>query len=269
MRIGVHLGDIYFFENDALGEGINIAARLQSLARPGSICFSQDVYNLVLNKIEFRAEKLGKVSLKNITKEIHAYEITTPNVEFDPEHDKPRPGYKPGAYLDDETEGDIPVGGMSSSAGPFSSRVPVAADRTVPAQSPAAPASTTPAASAARPPPPPTRRGHATQLHRGRLAQPSHRDRRAILQDTKGMGRRMTVDEALERYSFYGVEAEEVIATMADQGLLVKREKAPPPPEPPRRLPSSRHSPPMALASSTRARLSRISMPQCTASSAR
>ena len=84
VRIGVHLGDIYFFENDALGEGINIAARLQSLARPGCICFSQDVYNLVLNKIEFRAEKLGKVSLKNITKEIHAYEITTPNVEFDP-----------------------------------------------------------------------------------------------------------------------------------------------------------------------------------------
>ena len=108
VRIGVHLGDIYFFENDALGEGINIAARLQSLARPGSICFSQDVYNLVLNKIEFRAEKLGKVSLKNITKEIHAYEITTPNVEFDPEHDKPRPGYKPGAYLDDETRAIYP-----------------------------------------------------------------------------------------------------------------------------------------------------------------
>ncbi|HRY73869.1 MAG TPA: adenylate/guanylate cyclase domain-containing protein, partial [Spirochaetia bacterium] len=110
VRIGVHLGDIYFFENDALGEGINIAARLQSLARPGCICFSQDVYNLVLNKLEFRAEKLGKVSLKNITKEIHAYEITSPNVEFDPNRDKPRPGYKPGSYLEGEREPELPVG---------------------------------------------------------------------------------------------------------------------------------------------------------------
>jgi class 3 adenylate cyclase len=85
MRIGLHLGDIYFYENDALGEGINIAARLQSFAKPGCICFSQDVFNQVLNKIDFHAEKLGRVSLKNITKEIHAYEIETKNVEFDHE----------------------------------------------------------------------------------------------------------------------------------------------------------------------------------------
>ncbi len=84
VRIGLHLGDIYFYENDALGEGINIASRLQSIAHPGCICMSQDVYNMVLNKVDFAAEKLGRVSLKNITKEIHAYEIATPNVEFDP-----------------------------------------------------------------------------------------------------------------------------------------------------------------------------------------
>ena len=84
VRIGLHMGDIYFYENDALGEGINIASRLQSAAHPGCICMSQDVYNMVLNKVDFTAEKLGRVSLKNITKEIHAFEITTPNVEFDP-----------------------------------------------------------------------------------------------------------------------------------------------------------------------------------------
>ena len=190
VRIGVHLGDIYFYENDALGEGINIAARLQSLARPGCICFSQDVYNLVLNKIEFRAEKLGKVSLKNITKEIHAYEITTPNVEFDPDKDRPRPGYKPGSYLDAQAESAIPVGGMTSSTGPLSSRTPPSA--------------------------------------------PLSEIRKAILQDIKAMGRRMSVDEALERYSLYGVEAKEVIAAMAEQGLLVRRPRAPTPPEPPR-----------------------------------
>lgn len=94
VRIGLHIGDIYFYENDALGEGINIAARLQSIAHPGCICMSQHLYNLVLNKVDFAAEKLGKVSLKNITKEIHAYEIVTPNVEFDPNRDA-RPVLKP------------------------------------------------------------------------------------------------------------------------------------------------------------------------------
>lgn len=50
------------------------------------------MYNQVLNKLDFRAEKLGKVSLKNISKEIHAYEILSPNIEFDPNKDRPRPG---------------------------------------------------------------------------------------------------------------------------------------------------------------------------------
>ena len=183
VRIGVHLGDIYFYENDALGEGINIAARLQSLARPGCICFSQDVYNLVLNKIEFHAQKLGKVSLKNITKEIHAYEITTPNVEFDPNKDKPRPGYTPGSYKDGEEDG---VEEKATEASPQ-------------------------AAGSHAPDGAPT--GGAELLAR---------IRREILEETKALGRRMTVAEAKDKYGHYGVEAEEVIATMADQSLLVK-----------------------------------------------
>jgi Adenylate cyclase, family 3 (some proteins contain HAMP domain) len=173
VRIGLHLGDIYFFENDALGEGINIAARLQSFAKPGCICFSQDVYNIVLNKIEFNAQKLGKVSLKNITKEIHAYEIKTPNVEFDPDRDKPRPGYTPSSYKDED----------------------------------AAPAAAAPATAKAAAETPPELLG---------------RIRREILEETKELGRRMSVAEARGKYSQYGVEADEVIATMAEQGLLIR-----------------------------------------------
>lgn len=75
LRIGVHLGDIYFFETDALGEGINIASRLQSLAKPGRICISKEVYNMVSNKIDTRVIPIGKVDLKNITRDIYAYEI--------------------------------------------------------------------------------------------------------------------------------------------------------------------------------------------------
>ena len=212
VRIGVHLGDIYFFENDALGEGINIAARLQSLARPGCICFSQDVYNLVLNKIEFRAEKLGKVSLKNITKEIHAYEITTPNVEFDPNRDKPRPGYTPGSYLD-EAEVEIPVGGVASSQMPASSR-----QAPPPPEPPrAAPESIAPKAAE------PTKKAESARDKGLGGSNLLTEIRRAILADIKAMGRRMTVDEAREKYGFYGVEATEVIAAMADQGILARQ----------------------------------------------
>jgi hypothetical protein len=54
--------------------------------------------------------------------------------------------------------------------------------------------------------------------------------RRAILQDTKAMGRRMSVDEALSRYRFYGAEAEEVIVAMAEEGLLTRSDSARRPP---------------------------------------
>ncbi len=75
LRIGVHLGDIYFYENDALGEGINIASRLQSLTKPGHITISREVYSQVSGKIPMRVESMGQVHLKNITREVHAYEI--------------------------------------------------------------------------------------------------------------------------------------------------------------------------------------------------
>lgn len=75
LRVGVHLGDIYFYENDALGEGINIASRLQGLTKPGHITISREVYSQVSGRIAMRVESLGQVHLKNITREVHAYEI--------------------------------------------------------------------------------------------------------------------------------------------------------------------------------------------------
>lgn len=77
IRIGIHLGDIWFFENDALGDGINIASRLQSLSEPGKLCISSDVHNQILNKIDVDMISLGRVKLKNISKEIYAYEISS------------------------------------------------------------------------------------------------------------------------------------------------------------------------------------------------
>ncbi|MBN1412329.1 MAG: adenylate/guanylate cyclase domain-containing protein [Spirochaetales bacterium] len=81
IRIGIHLGDIRFFEKDAIGEGINIASRLQALAAPGSICISEEVYNSVSNKVEANIVRLGQVNLKNITKPVIAYEISINEID--------------------------------------------------------------------------------------------------------------------------------------------------------------------------------------------
>lgn len=75
LRIGVHLGDIHFLDDDAVGDGVTVVTRLQSVARPGRICISQDVYHLVSNKVPFTISHLGKVKLRDVSRELDAYEI--------------------------------------------------------------------------------------------------------------------------------------------------------------------------------------------------
>lgn len=84
LRVGIHLGDTYFYENDALGEGVNIANGLQAAARPGCICMSQDVYKLVLGKVDFSADALGPVRIGSSDKKVDAYEVASPNLQFLP-----------------------------------------------------------------------------------------------------------------------------------------------------------------------------------------
>ncbi len=74
-RMGIHLGDIFISESDAMGDGVNIAARLQSEAEPGGICISQTVYDVIKNKLAIRAVALGPRELKNIREAIYAYRI--------------------------------------------------------------------------------------------------------------------------------------------------------------------------------------------------
>ena len=74
-RMGIHLGDIFISESDAMGDGVNIAARLQAEAEPGGICISQTVYDVVKNKLAIRAVSIGPRELKNIRDAIYAYRI--------------------------------------------------------------------------------------------------------------------------------------------------------------------------------------------------
>ena len=73
IRIGVHYGDVLLREGSAFGDAINIAARLQTLAKPGAICMSDGVYRQVRNKFDEKFVDLGFQKLKNISEPVRAY----------------------------------------------------------------------------------------------------------------------------------------------------------------------------------------------------
>ena len=77
LRVGVNLGDIIVEGSDIFGDGVNIAARLESLAEPGGICISGPVYNAVGNKLPVSFEDLGAKEVKNIATPIHVYRVLT------------------------------------------------------------------------------------------------------------------------------------------------------------------------------------------------
>lgn len=72
-RIGVNLGEVIFDRNDIYGDGVNVAARLESLAVPGGICISESVHSAVGNKLPIEYVFLGEQPVKNIDKPVRAY----------------------------------------------------------------------------------------------------------------------------------------------------------------------------------------------------
>ncbi len=93
LRIGVNLGDVMVEGGDLYGDGVNIAARLEALAEPGSVLISGTAYDYVRNKVKTGFEDLGAQSLKNITEPVRTYRVTgTPDVAVaapKPASDKP------------------------------------------------------------------------------------------------------------------------------------------------------------------------------------
>lgn len=76
LRIGVNLGDVVESGDDLMGDAVNVAARLESIARPGGICVSAAVYEQIEGKLTLGAEDLGEQHVKNIPRAIHAYRLT-------------------------------------------------------------------------------------------------------------------------------------------------------------------------------------------------
>ncbi len=76
LRIGIHLGDVLFTDDNAWGDGVNIASRIHALAVPGSICVSATVYDEIRNKPGMVAKNLGQKHLKNVSRPISVYVLS-------------------------------------------------------------------------------------------------------------------------------------------------------------------------------------------------
>jgi adenylate cyclase len=78
IRIGIHLGDIVDSEKDAHGNGVNIAARIEPFAIPGSIAISQSVFEQVRGHVNLPIRKVGRLALKNIEAPPEVYRVVLP-----------------------------------------------------------------------------------------------------------------------------------------------------------------------------------------------
>lgn len=75
-RIGIHLGDVMIDGSDLLGEGVNLASRLESMAEPGGVLISQQVYDQVQHKLSIGFEYLGEKRPKNFSGDVSVYRLS-------------------------------------------------------------------------------------------------------------------------------------------------------------------------------------------------
>ena len=85
IRIGIHLGDIVILNNDILGDGVNVAARIEPLAQPGGICLTDVVYQSVKSKLDINPKRIDEVDLKHIDDKYTIYKL--PNISNDKEEE--------------------------------------------------------------------------------------------------------------------------------------------------------------------------------------
>jgi TolB-like protein/class 3 adenylate cyclase len=83
-RIGVHLGDVLIEGDDILGDGVNIAARLEGIAEPNGICLSEDAFRQVRGKVEAEFADLGEQNLKNIARPLRVYRVGSSSTATQP-----------------------------------------------------------------------------------------------------------------------------------------------------------------------------------------
>lgn len=76
VRIGLHIGDVVFEQNDVYGDGVNLASRIYAQAEPGGICLTRSVYDQIHNKVDVAIRRLGPQRLKSIQKPVELFAIS-------------------------------------------------------------------------------------------------------------------------------------------------------------------------------------------------
>jgi class 3 adenylate cyclase len=97
-RVGVNLGDILIDGEDILGDGVNVAARLEGICEPGGVCLSSSSYEQVRGRIEAEFVDLGEQALKNIARPVRAYALTPTAIaaaKVEPAEASASPGQSP------------------------------------------------------------------------------------------------------------------------------------------------------------------------------
>jgi TolB-like protein len=124
-RVGINIGDVIVEPHDIFGDGVNIAARLESIAEPGSICISSSAYDHVRGKVGVEFADLGEQNLKNIARSVRTYAVIWDEPSPATEAERARPGtllpprlsivVLPFANLTDDPEQDYFVDGVTES----------------------------------------------------------------------------------------------------------------------------------------------------------
>ena len=79
-RVGIHVGDVVEeSDGDLMGDGVNLAARLEGIAKPGAICLSEDAYRQVQQRLDLKVTDLGVKPLKNIAQPVRVYSLEVAN----------------------------------------------------------------------------------------------------------------------------------------------------------------------------------------------
>ena len=81
-RMGINVGDIIIDRGDIFGDGVNVAARLEGLAKPGGICISDDAHRQVRGKFDVTFEDVGEQQLKNIARPVRVFQVALDDARF-------------------------------------------------------------------------------------------------------------------------------------------------------------------------------------------
>src|ERR1044072_8527047 len=81
LRIGIHVGDVVVQGDDLMGDGVNVAARVEGIAEPGGIAITRAVHEQVRDKLELGFTDMGEIALKNIQRPVHVFAIGEPKLD--------------------------------------------------------------------------------------------------------------------------------------------------------------------------------------------